>query len=210
MQTNAIILTAPGQLGLRATALTPPGAADVVVDVAWSGISTGTERLLYNGRMPPFPGMGYPLVPGYETVGRVRTAGPDAMVAPGTLVFVPGANCYGDVRGLFGGAASQIVTAGTRVVPVPESLGERATLMALAATAQHALALPGAGLPDLIVGHGTLGRLAGAADRGRGRCTDRVGACGRPQGYRRGLRHCRSGRGFASRLPHGGRRERRL
>ena len=60
MQTNAIILTAPGQLGLRATALTPPGAADVVVDVAWSGISAGTERLLYTGRMPPFPRHGIP------------------------------------------------------------------------------------------------------------------------------------------------------
>ncbi len=159
MQTDAVILTSPGQLVVDRIALTPPGPADVVVDVAWSGISTGTERLLYDGRMPAFPGMGYPLVPGYETVGRVREAGPDAAVAPGTLVFVPGANCYGAVRGLFGGAASRIVTAGARVVPVPESLGERATLMALAATAQHALALPGAGLPDLIVGHGTLGRL---------------------------------------------------
>ena len=132
MQTNAIILTAPEQLGLRTVALTPPGPADVVVDVAWSGISTGTERLLYTGRMPPFPGMGYPLVPGYETVGRVCEAGPESAVAPGTVVFVPGANCYGDVRGLFGGAASRIVTGGARVVPVPESLGERATLMALA------------------------------------------------------------------------------
>ncbi len=159
MQTNAIILTAPGQLGLRTVALTPPGPADVVVDVAWSGISTGTERLLYTGRMPAFPGMGYPLVPGYETVGRVCAAGPEAAVAPGTLVFVPGASCYGDVRGLFGGAASRIVTGGARVVPLPDGLGEQATLLALAATAQHALALPGAGLPDLIVGHGTLGRL---------------------------------------------------
>ncbi len=123
MQTDAVILTSPGQLVVDRIALTPPGPADVVVDVAWSGISTGTERLLYDGRMPAFPGMGYPLVPGYETVGRVREAGPDAAVAPGTLVFVPGANCYGAVRGLFGGAASRIVTAGARVVAVPESSG---------------------------------------------------------------------------------------
>ena len=34
------------------------------MDVEWSGISTGTERLLWSGRMPPFPGLGYPLVPG--------------------------------------------------------------------------------------------------------------------------------------------------
>lgn len=159
MLTNAIVLSAPGQLAVDELELTPPLPGDVVIDMAWSGISTGTERLLYEGRMPPFPGMGYPLVPGYEGVGRVAKAGADAGTPEGTLVFVPGANCYGAVRGLFGGTASRVVTAATRVVAVPELLGERATLLALAATAQHALALPGAGLPDLIVGHGTLGRL---------------------------------------------------
>jgi 3-hydroxyethyl bacteriochlorophyllide a dehydrogenase len=28
--------------------------------------------------MPSFPGMGYPLVPGYESVGRIVDAGADA------------------------------------------------------------------------------------------------------------------------------------
>jgi 3-hydroxyethyl bacteriochlorophyllide a dehydrogenase len=109
--------------------------------------------------MPPFPGMGYPLVPGYESVGRVRSAGEKAGIEAGQLVFVPGANCYGEVRGLFGGTASRVVTRGARVVKVPETLGETGILLALAATAQHAIALPGIELPDLIVGHGTVGRL---------------------------------------------------
>lgn len=159
MEAYAVVLNRPESLSLNRLLLTPPGDADVVVDIAWSGISTGTERLLYSGRMPPFPGMGYPLVPGYESVGRVSAAGSAAGVPVGQLVFVPGANCYGEIRGLFGGAASRIVTGGARVVPVPEGLGESATLLALAATAQHAIALPGAGVPDLIVGHGTVGRL---------------------------------------------------
>ena len=116
MLTNAIVLSAPGQLAVDELALTPPLPGDVVIDMAWSGISTGTERLLYEGRMPPFPGMGYPLVPGYEGVGRVAKAGADAGTPEGTLVFVPGANCYGAVRGLFGGTASRVVTAATRVV----------------------------------------------------------------------------------------------
>jgi 3-hydroxyethyl bacteriochlorophyllide a dehydrogenase len=159
MQTNAVVLTAPEQLEVRRIDLTPPGDLDVVVDVAWSGISTGTERLLYTGQMPPFPGMGYPLVPGYESVGRVCSAGDGAGLAVGQLVFVPGASCYGEIRGLFGGTASRVVTRGSRVVAVPERLGEQASLLALAATAQHAIALPGAGMPELIVGHGTVGRL---------------------------------------------------
>ena len=100
MQTTAVVLTAPEDLALHRLDLDPPGPADVVVDVAWSGISTGTERLLWTGRMPPFPGMGYPLVPGYESVGRVVQAGADSGRREGDQVFVPGAKCFGPVRGL--------------------------------------------------------------------------------------------------------------
>ena len=65
MDALAVILENPEHLSVQRLVLTPPGDADAVVAVAWSGISTGTERLLWSGRMPPFPGMGYPLVPGY-------------------------------------------------------------------------------------------------------------------------------------------------
>ena len=157
MDTIAVVLGAPEQLAVERLALTDPGAADVVVDVAWSGISTGTERLLWSGRMPNFPGMGYPLVPGYESVGRVTTAGAASGRSVGETVFVPGANCFGPVRGLFGGTAGRLVVPGARVTPIGEDLGERGVLLALAATAQHALA--GGKLPDLIIGHGVLGRV---------------------------------------------------
>jgi 3-hydroxyethyl bacteriochlorophyllide a dehydrogenase len=66
MDTLAVILEAPERLALRSLEMKPVEAADVVVEIAWSGISTGTEKLLWTGRMPPFPGLGYPLVPGYE------------------------------------------------------------------------------------------------------------------------------------------------
>ncbi|HRD95700.1 MAG TPA: chlorophyll synthesis pathway protein BchC [Rubrivivax sp.] len=163
MKTTAVVLTKPEQLALSQLTLCEPGDEDVVVDIEWSGISTGTERLLWSGRMPPFPGMGYPLVPGYESVGRVISAGLHAGLDIGERVFVPGANCFGDVRGLFGGAAARVVVPGRRALPVNESLGENAVLLALAATAYHAVA--GGGKrehihpPDLIVGHGVLGRL---------------------------------------------------
>ena len=158
MQARAVVLNAPHDLALQRLSLVEPGAADVVIDTAWSGISTGTERLLYSGRMPSFPGMGYPLVPGYESVGVVAAAGDEAGLSVGQSVFVPGAHCFGDVRCLFGATASRIVVPGARAVAVPQSLGEQGVLLALAATAQHALAAPHA-MPDLIVGHGVLGRL---------------------------------------------------
>ena len=163
MNTLAVVLEAPERLVLSRLDLTEPEATDVVVDMEWSGISTGTERLLYTGRMPPFPGMGYPLVPGYESVGRITAAGPDAVRRVGERVFVPGARCYGEVRGLFGGAASRVVVAADRVTPVGEDLGEEAVLLALAGTAWHAIEGSRRDgqltAPDLIIGHGVLGRL---------------------------------------------------
>lgn len=159
MNAIAVILEKPEQLKLGAVDIAPAGEADVVVDISFSGISTGTERLLWTGRMPNFPGMGYPLVPGYESVGIVREAGPLSGHQVGDMVFVPGARCFGDIRGLFGGAASRVMLPGERAVLIPAELGETGVLFALAATAHHALAAPGAELPDLIVGHGVLGRL---------------------------------------------------
>jgi 3-hydroxyethyl bacteriochlorophyllide a dehydrogenase len=75
-------------------------------------------------------------------------------------VFVPGAaGCFGEVRSLFGAAASHLVVPAPRVVAVDDELGERGVLLALAATAYHALRLIGDAKPDCIVGHGILGRL---------------------------------------------------
>jgi hypothetical protein len=67
----------------------------------------------------PFPGLGYPLVPGYETVGTVVRAGRRAAcrhatgqhgVRPG-LVQLPG------VRNIFGGAGARLIVPQDRVVP---------------------------------------------------------------------------------------------
>ena len=77
----------------------------------------------------------------------------------GEHVFVPGASCYGAVRGLFGGAAAKIVVSAGRVTPIDQRLGEQGVLLALAATAYHALCAKNALPAGLIVGHGVLGRL---------------------------------------------------
>lgn len=157
MHALAVVLDAPQRLALRRLELTPPGAQDVVVETHWSGVSAGTERLFWEGRMPSFPGMGYPLVPGYESVGRVIDAGAEQAGRIGELVFAPGAACYRDAKGLFGGAASRLVLKGARAMTIPEGLEAEGALLALAATAYHALAQGPA--PELIVGHGALGRL---------------------------------------------------
>ncbi|MBB6227163.1 3-hydroxyethyl bacteriochlorophyllide a dehydrogenase [Polymorphobacter multimanifer] len=135
----------------------PPEGNDVIVSVDFSGISMGTEKLLYNGTMPVFPGLGYPLVPGYEAVGRIVDAGESARSRIGEAVFVPGSSKFIGARGLFGGSAQTLITGTNRVLSIPSGLGEQAVLLSLAATARHAMV--GGALPDLVIGHGVLGRL---------------------------------------------------
>lgn len=157
MDALAVTLEGPERLALRSLELNPVGCGDVVVEVVWSGISSGTEKLLWSGKMPKFPGMGYPLVPGYESVGRIVDAGADVTARIDDWVFVPGANCYAEARGLFGGTASHVIVPSARALPVPQRLGANGVLCALAATALHAI--NGGNAPDLIIGHGVLGRL---------------------------------------------------
>ncbi|TCM87506.1 chlorophyll synthesis pathway protein BchC [Rhodovulum steppense] len=159
METTAVILRGPKELGLGRLALAEPGPRDLVVQISHSGISTGTEKLFYTGEMPPFPGMGYPLVPGYEAAGEVVEAGSDTNFKVGERVFVPGANCYDGAFGLFGGSARRLVTDASRVTRIDPGLGAEGALLALAATARHALAGVDKKMPELIVGHGVLGRL---------------------------------------------------
>ena len=162
-QAQAIVFDAPQQLSVQTLDLKPFEAADLEVEVSFSGISTGTERLLWDGTMPPFPGLGYPLVPGYETVGTVVRAGESATVAAGASVFVPGSYSFQGVRNIFGGAGSRLIVPHERVVQVASELGPKSVLLALAATCYHAVSFAGARQPmtppELIVGHGVMGRL---------------------------------------------------
>jgi len=159
IHSTAVVIESPKELKLSRLVLDEPKPDDIVVEIEWSGISTGTEKLLWNGTMPNFPGMGYPLVPGYESVGRVIEAGAKATIPVGQRVFVPGAKCFGDVKGLFGGAASHVVVPSVRATPLSESIGREGVLLALAATAYHVTQGNVHKQPDLIIGHGVVGRL---------------------------------------------------
>ena len=160
MITKAVVMSEPGSLSIQPVDLKSPSKEDIVIDINYSGISTGTEKLFYNGKMPQFPGMGYPLVPGYESTGEVVQAPKDSNLRIGDMVFVPGADCYsGSVKSLFGGAAQMIISSPNRLIKIDPTMGCNGALFALAATARHAIAGFGNKMPDVIVGHGVLGRL---------------------------------------------------
>ena len=157
---TAVVFEQPGKMALRPVQLPEPHSTDCLIEVRWTGISTGTERLLWDGRMPPFPGLAYPLVPGYESVGTVVEAGEATALETDQLVFVPGSRGFTDVHGLFGGAAQSLVVPADRLISLPSEMESTGVLLALAATACHALGrVEDLGPPELVIGHGALGRL---------------------------------------------------
>ena len=130
------------------------------------------------------------------TLGRVVQAGPAAGRRVGERVFVPGARCFGDVRGLFGGAAACLVVPGARTLPVAEHLGEQAVLMAagwsmISALGQRILAgmredvidraldLPAQTMEITGIGD-ALSRVADDVDGGEGDAAHRVTSTNRP------------------------------
>lgn len=94
---RALWLTAPRRAELRDEAVPPPAVGEVRVRALASGISQGTELLVYRGQVPPdlpldLPTLAgsfaFPIKYGYASVGRVLDVGPGVTaLAPGDLVF---------------------------------------------------------------------------------------------------------------------------
>jgi 2-desacetyl-2-hydroxyethyl bacteriochlorophyllide A dehydrogenase len=95
---RAVWFPAPRTVELRDEPLPPTGRGRLRVRAVASGISHGTEMLVYRGEVPPhleldLPALAgsfrFPVKYGYASVGRVVEAGPDvASPVVGDLVFV--------------------------------------------------------------------------------------------------------------------------
>lgn len=94
-QSWAVVFEAPNVPTFRRIEVPEAGPEEVVVRTTWSWISNGTEGSFlrgerHNGETPasaerPAP---FPIVPGYQRVGEVITAGPESGYEPGETVFV--------------------------------------------------------------------------------------------------------------------------
>ncbi|MFZ9857682.1 MAG: chlorophyll synthesis pathway protein BchC [Roseiflexaceae bacterium] len=160
-QARAVVIPSAKHIELRTVELTPAATSDVVVETVYTSISAGTERMLYDGRMP-HPMLQFPVIPGYETVGKVVNAPHDANELIGKWVYVGGARCYTDVNPAWGGQSSHLHVDHQRVVSLDGMNPEHGVLLALAATAYHGIDIAGemAGQRVLVIGQGPVGQLA--------------------------------------------------
>lgn len=149
-------ITAPGHAELREEAVPVPGEGQVLISTCYSGISRGTERLVFEGRVPKserermraphqsgdFP---FPVNYGYSLVGRV-IEGPGALAGRTCFALAP--------------HGRHALVPADDVVPLPDNVpARRAVLAANVETALNALWDGGAGPGDRIavIGAGVIG-----------------------------------------------------
>lgn len=165
MRARAFWVAAPGKGELREEMLRPPEDGEALVRAVVSGVSRGTEALVFQGRVPPsqreamrapfqagcFPA---PVKYGYASVGIVER-GPPGLLGRRVFALYPHQDRY--------------VVPVDVLHPIPDDVPDgRAALAANMETAVNALwdARPAAGDRIAVVGAGTVGSLvAGLAAR---------------------------------------------
>ena len=158
---EALIYAAPGVARIERVALDPLAEGEVEVRTLYSGLSRGTERLVFEGRVPAserarmraphqagdFP---FPVRYGYAAVGIVE-AGPQALIGRAVFALHP--------------HQTRFRLPAEAVAPLPDGVPPaRAVLAANMETALNALwdASPRPGTRALVVGAGLVGWLVTA------------------------------------------------
>ncbi|MFC7233852.1 zinc-dependent alcohol dehydrogenase [Halosegnis marinus] len=159
MEARTLYFAEPGRVERRTRPLAAPDPGEVVVETTASGISAGSELLVYRGEVPD--GMAvdatidvldgefaYPLAYGYAAVGEVVAAGDGTSVGVGRRVFA------------FHPHADRFRTGEDAVVPLPDGVGtEAATLLPSVETATNIAldAAPKVGERAVVFGAGAVG-----------------------------------------------------
>jgi len=163
-EARAFWVAEPGRGEIRSEPLTDPGDGEVLNEALYSGISRGTEALVFNGQVPPsewsrmrapfqagdFPG---PVKYGYSAVGRV-VAGPDGLAGRTVFALHP--------------HQTRFIVPAVAVHPLPVDVPPaRAVLAANLETAINGLwdGRPHVGDRIAVIGAGTVGCLTAWAAR---------------------------------------------
>jgi hypothetical protein len=155
---QALWYAGPGRAELRAETLAAPGAGEVRLRALFGAISRGTERLVFNGRVPPSehqrmrgPAMAgafpFPVKYGYATVARVEQ-GPTTLVGKTVFALHPHQTAFN-------------LAADVAIVVPQEVPASRAALAANMETALNAIwdGAPNPADRIAVVGGGVLGLL---------------------------------------------------
>ncbi len=162
MKAKAIVFRGVKQIELSEVSLKALSSTDVLVETYWSSISTGTEKMAYNGLIPSWPFI-FPFIPGYETVGKIIEVGDHVnQNLIGKFAYVAGSFGYEGVNAAFGGA-SEYIACPVESITVLDNLEnpECGIALPLGATALHIVDLAQVKNKHvLVLGQGAVGILA--------------------------------------------------
>lgn len=162
---HVVTFTAPRTVEVRTEPLRSPGRGDVLVQTTRSGISPGTERLVYRGDAPRSvaadasidaldDGLDFPVAYGYSAVGRVTDVGDDVdtdWIGRRVFAFQP--------------HASHFVCSVDAVLPLPDAVSDDAAVCLPSVETALTFALDGAprfGERVVVFGQGVVGLLTTA------------------------------------------------
>lgn len=178
MKRKIITFAEPRKVELRSSSLPPMDPDSVLTRTTVTSISRGTELNLYHGRTREIRGAWYawyPLVPGYETVGRVQEVGANVTnVQPGDRVV--GAIVRPDFEGYccaWGGQAEYAMYSANsdmgrdfdEPVKIPDNVSDEQAAMTVLATVplngiREKLSFVGPDTTVVVLGQGAMGLAA--------------------------------------------------
>ena len=173
MHTPAIVFPEPNRIELRDVELPPLWPRDVLIRTEFSFVSTGTERWTLEGKMALRwdGGFKFPLVPGYQKVGRVEQVGAEVTgFQVGQRVFMTTGRVQGATSG-WGGHLQYSLESEGEVYALPDALpGEEAAGLVVVQvgwnTGRRPAVEPGA--LAVVIGDGIIGQFTAQALRARG------------------------------------------
>ena len=166
----AVVVPGPGSVGVSTVALHDIGPTDVLIRTHFSGVSTGTDKWVMQGRFT-WLGLKFPLVPGYQRCGVVEAVG-DGVSAfvVGQQVVATESTAFADAFPAWGGHASLAASPVHEVYDATGIAPERASLFISGQVGFNAASrIPdGDGRRVVVYGDGIIGVSGALAAKARG------------------------------------------
>jgi 2-desacetyl-2-hydroxyethyl bacteriochlorophyllide A dehydrogenase len=128
MKANCIVFPAPETVESGEVELSSPTPDQILTETILTGVSTGTETRVFRGGQKD---TNFPVIPGYENLGRVMEAGDQSGYTTGERVFVR-AHRYdpGPYTMMWGSQVSHSLTSGPAAIRVPENVTDEDAIYA--------------------------------------------------------------------------------
>jgi bacteriochlorophyllide a dehydrogenase len=179
MHAHAVVFTGRSQVSFQAIECPDPGPGDVVVELHHSWISNGTEgsflrgeRLSGDEAWQPGDPAPFPMVAGYQKVGRVVSVGASVTdLGPGDWVFASMSKVCGMFDNRFAGHVSPSVCERGAVIKLPRGIDPIAFSGLVLTQVGYNCGMRPAVEPGqlaVVIGDGLVGQWAGQTLRERG------------------------------------------